>query len=46
MASRMTRHTSCVDSETARFLNGYTPASMEALIVGLAKPVTVRILPT
>ena len=30
---RDTSHAFRVDSETARFLNGYTPASMEALVV-------------
>lgn len=42
---RSTRHAFRVDSETARFLNGYTPASMEALIVELATPTTKRVLP-
>jgi quercetin dioxygenase-like cupin family protein len=30
MVPRNTRHAFRVDSETARFLNGYTPASLEA----------------
>jgi hypothetical protein len=34
-----------VDSETARFLNGYTPASLEACLVELAMPATERVLP-
>jgi len=42
---RSTRHAFRVESETARFLNGYTPASMEALIVELATPATERTLP-
>ena len=40
---RSTRHAFRVDSDTARFLNGYTPASMEALIVEMAAP--ERVLP-
>ena len=42
---RSTRHAFRVESETARFLNGYTPASMEALIVEMAMPATERTLP-
>ena len=42
---RDTRHAFRVDSETARFLNGYTPASMEALIVERGVPTTERVLP-
>jgi quercetin dioxygenase-like cupin family protein len=42
---RSTRHAFRVESETARFLNGHTPASMEALIVELATPATERTLP-
>ena len=42
---RNTRHAFRVDSETARFLNGYTPASLEALIVEMATPTTERTLP-
>ena len=34
-----------VDSETARFLNGYTPASMEALVTERGVPTTERVLP-
>lgn len=45
MVPRSTRHAFRVDSETARFLNGYTPASMEALIVELATPAPRRTLP-
>ncbi len=32
-------------SETARFLNGYTPASLEAALVELAMPAPERVLP-
>ncbi len=32
-------------SETARFLNGYTPASLEACIVEMAMRATERVLP-
>ena len=45
MVPRDTRHAFRVDSPTARFLNGYTPASMEALITELATPATARTLP-
>ena len=45
MVPRSTRHAFRVDSGTARFLNGYTPASMEALIVELATPAAERVLP-
>ena len=45
MVPRNTRHAFRVDSPTARFLNGYTPASMEALIVELATPAPARALP-
>ena len=45
MVPRDTRHAFRVESETARFLNGYTPASMEALIVELATPAAARSLP-
>jgi hypothetical protein len=34
-----------VASETARFLNGYTPASLEAMIVEMAMRATERVLP-
>ena len=40
-----TRHGFRVESETARFLNGYTPASMEALVSELGKPAPERVLP-
>lgn len=42
---RDTRHAFRVDSGTARFLNGYTPASMEALVVELGTPAAERLLP-
>ncbi len=42
---RDTRHAFRVDSETARFLNGYTPASWEALIADMGTPTTERTLP-
>jgi quercetin dioxygenase-like cupin family protein len=42
---RNTRHAFRVDSETARFLNGYTPASLEAALVEFAMPATERVLP-
>ncbi len=42
---RSTPHAFRVESETARFLNGYTPASMEALIVELATLASARTLP-
>ncbi len=45
MVPRSTRHAFRVDSNTARFLNGYTPASLEALIVELGTPTTERTLP-
>jgi quercetin dioxygenase-like cupin family protein len=45
MVPRNTRHAFRVDSETARFLNGYTPASLEALISELAMPAAERVLP-
>ena len=45
MVPRNTRHAFRVESETARFLNGYTPASLEALIVEMATPATARTLP-
>ena len=45
MVPRNTRHAFRVDSETARFLNGYTPASLEACLVELAMPATERTLP-
>ena len=45
MVPRDTRHAFRVDSETARFLNGYTPASMEALVIERGTPTTERVLP-
>ena len=42
---RDTRHAFRVESETARFLNGHTPAGLEALVVELATPATGRALP-
>ena len=42
---RNTRHAFRVDSETARFLNGYTPASLEACVVEWAMRTTERVLP-
>jgi len=34
-----------VDSETARFLNGYTPASQEAAVLEIALRTSERVLP-
>jgi quercetin dioxygenase-like cupin family protein len=45
MVPRNTRHAFRVASETARFLNGYTPASLEAALVEFATPATERVLP-
>jgi quercetin dioxygenase-like cupin family protein len=45
MVPRNTRHAFRVDSETARFLNGYTPASLEACVVEMAMRTTERVLP-
>ena len=45
MVPRDTRHAFRVDSDTARILNGYTPASMEALVAELGKPAPERVLP-
>ena len=45
MVPRDTRHAFRVDSETARFLNGYTPASMKALVIERGVPTTERVLP-
>ena len=45
MIARNTRHAFRVDSDTARFLNGYTPASMEAMVAELAKRTEQRTLP-
>jgi quercetin dioxygenase-like cupin family protein len=45
MIPRNTRHAFRVISETARYLNGYTPASLEAALVEFATPATERVLP-
>jgi mannose-6-phosphate isomerase-like protein (cupin superfamily) len=45
MVPRNTRHAFRVTSETARLLNGYTPASREACLVEFATPATARTLP-
>ncbi len=45
MVPRNTRHAFRVTSETARFLNGYTPASLEGALVELAAPAPERVLP-
>ncbi len=45
MVPRNTRHAFRVTSETARFLNSYTPASLEACLVEFARPATARTLP-
>ena len=42
---RNTRHAFRVDSPTARILNGYTPASMEAMVAELGKRAEQRTLP-
>ena len=38
------RHAFCVDTETARFLTGYAPASLEACVVEKAMRTTQRVL--
>ena len=43
--ARNTRHAFRVDSDTARILNGYTPASMEAMIAELGKRTDEPTLP-
>lgn len=43
--ARATRHAFRVDSDTARFLNGYTPASMEAMVAELGRRTDQRTLP-
>lgn len=43
--ARNTRHAFRVDTDTARFLNGYTPASMEALVAELGRRTDTRTLP-
>ena len=45
MVPRNTRHAFRVASETARFLNSYTPASLEACIVEFAMRAPERVLP-
>jgi quercetin dioxygenase-like cupin family protein len=45
MVPRNTRHAFRVISDTACFLNGYTPASLEACLVEMAMPATERVLP-
>jgi quercetin dioxygenase-like cupin family protein len=45
LVPRNTRHGFRIDSETAHFLNGYTPASMEALVTDMATPTLERVLP-
>ena len=45
MIPRNTRHAFRVISETARYLNGYTPASLEAALVEFGAPATERVLP-
>lgn len=42
---RATRHAFRVDSETAAFLNGYTPASLELAVAELALPAPRREIP-
>lgn len=42
---RNTRHAFRVDSETAAFLNGYTPAGLELAVAELALPAPLRTLP-
>ena len=43
--ARNTRHAFRVDSDTARILNGYTPASMEAMVAELGRRTTDLVLP-
>ena len=43
--ARNTRHGFRVGSDTARFLNGYTPASMEALVAEFGRRTEQRTLP-
>ncbi len=45
MVPRNTRHAFRVTSDTARLLNSYTPASLEAALVELATPAAERVLP-
>ena len=43
--ARNTRHAFRVDSDSARILNGYTPASMEAMLAELGKRTDQRTMP-
>ncbi|MEO6057518.1 MAG: cupin domain-containing protein [Gemmatimonadales bacterium] len=45
MVPRDTRHAFRVDSETASFLNGYAPASLEAAVAELAMAAPERVIP-
>ena len=45
MVPRDTLYAFRVDSETARFLNGYTPASLDAAVTELAMPAPERVIP-
>jgi quercetin dioxygenase-like cupin family protein len=45
MVPRNTRHAFRVESDTVRFLNGYTPASLEAYVVEWAMPAPERVVP-
>jgi hypothetical protein len=45
MVPRNTRHSFRVESDTARFLNGYTPANLEACVVEWAMLTTERVAP-
>ncbi len=42
---RNTRHAFRVDSETAAFLNGYTPAGLEMAVAEMAMPAPERVIP-
>ena len=42
---RNTRHAFRVDSETAMFLNGYTPAGLELAVIENARPAPDRVIP-
>jgi hypothetical protein len=42
---RDTRHAFRVDTETARFRNSYTPASLEACVVEMALRAPERVIP-
>lgn len=42
---RNTRHAFRVDSETAAFLNGYTPAGLEMAVAEMAMPAPTRTIP-